>query len=53
VKSKDFSALPLAKVRFVEPMYALRFRNSLKARNGSTKSNLMATDALRAEIQLE
>jgi hypothetical protein len=47
VKSKDFNALPSAKVRFVEPMYALPFKTKTyrRATNGSTRLDLTDTAA--------
>jgi hypothetical protein len=51
VKSKDFNALPSAKVRFVEPLYALPVQKLPQGLEWLYELNLMVTDALRGEIQ--
>jgi hypothetical protein len=45
VRTRDHSALPPAKLRFIDPMYALAVQNIPEVRTGSMKSNSTATAA--------
>jgi hypothetical protein len=52
VKAKDFSALPSAKVLFIEPMYALSVQNLPKGNEWLYEIKFDGIGALLAETQM-
>jgi hypothetical protein len=52
VRPKDFSALPSAQIRFVEPMYARLVNELPEARSGYTRSSSTAIAASLREMRV-